>query len=95
MSEKLSSRCPNCGGTNLQTEPLYDYEEGLTDQLALFCVSCGHYMGEMPSELRGQMDTFRSSLPYLGDYPPGEAEAASAEIREFLLGRRAASPEFD
>ena len=95
MSEKLPSRCPNCGGTNLQTEPLYDYDEGLTDELALFCVSCGHYMGEMPSELRGRMVALRSGLPFLGDYVPDEADATSTETREFLLGRRAASPEFD
>lgn len=95
MSEKLPSRCPNCGGSNLQTEPLYDYEEGSTDELALFCVSCGHYIGEMPSELRGRMLALRNALPFLGDYVPDEAGTANTEIREFLLGRRAASPDFD
>lgn len=67
MGAKLPSRCPNCGGNNLQTEPLYDYEEGPTDELALFCFSCGHYLGEMPSELKGQMQALRSHLSYLTD----------------------------
>jgi DNA-directed RNA polymerase subunit N (RpoN/RPB10) len=62
MKEKLPSRCPNCGSDNLQTEPLYDYEEGPTDQLALFCVSCGRYIGEMPSALKGRMQSLRNLL---------------------------------
>jgi hypothetical protein len=98
MSEKLPSRCPNCGGTNLQTEPLYDEEEGPTEELALFCVSCGRYMGEMPSQLKGSMRDFRGSLSHFGAYrteAADEAEATAASVREFLLGRRAATPDFD
>jgi len=91
MSGKLPSRCPNCGGNNLQTEPLYDYEEGPTDELALFCVSCGHYLGEMPSHLKGQMQALRSRLSYLA----GDNLTEMSEVEAFLLSRKAASPDFD
>ncbi|MEI6043624.1 MAG: hypothetical protein WCS37_04430 [Chloroflexota bacterium] len=75
MDEKLASRCPNCGSTNLQTEPLYDYEEGPTEQLALFCVSCGRYMGEMPSKLKERMRALRSQLSALINQPAVEVSA--------------------
>lgn len=59
----FSNRCPKCGSTNLQTEPLYYYEwedESDEAELALFCVSCGHYLGEMPNHLQGQAEFLRS-----------------------------------
>jgi hypothetical protein len=54
------ARCPNCGSTNIQSEPLYAYEDeddyGWDDanepgNLAIFCVSCGHYLGEANTDL--------------------------------------------
>lgn len=65
-----SNRCPKCGSTNLQTEPLYYYEwedELEEDELALFCVSCGHYLGEMPNHLKAEAEVLRSkALSNLG-----------------------------
>jgi hypothetical protein len=90
MKEKLASRCPNCGSDNLQTEPLYDYEEGPTDQLALFCVSCGRYIGEMPSELKGRMQSLRSQLTFLENYSASEVTEESQ--REFQPERQADLP---
>lgn len=66
----LPGRCPNCGSTNIQAEPLYPYEDEYDDyaddqdtgDLAVFCVSCGHYLGEMHSELFDQMDSYRQQL---------------------------------
>ncbi len=92
MSEKLPSRCPNCGSDNLQTEPLYDEEEGPTGELALFCFSCGRYMGEMPSELQQKMQSYRQSL---SDLLPGQPQSETDTVREYLLGRRMASSDFD
>lgn len=75
MSTKpLPGRCPACGSTNIQAEPLYPYEDENGDDLdfgypedetgdtAVFCVSCGHYLGEMRSELTGRMSELRSNL---------------------------------
>ena len=69
--ESLKGRCPNCGSNNIQAEPLYPYEEDedyfsgraggdeAAGDLAVFCVSCGHYMGEMASQLTARMQTLR------------------------------------
>ena len=70
----------------------------MTGELALFCVSCGHYMGEMPSQLQDRMQSYRNSLLFASEYLPeqeAEVHQHSQAVREFLLGRRAASPEFD
>lgn len=68
---KLPGRCPSCGSTNIQGEPLYPYEDLLQEDfpaeddqgdVAVFCVSCGHYLGEMQSELTGRMQDFQDKL---------------------------------
>ncbi len=76
-SKPMSGRCPNCGSTNLQTEPIYPYEDEEyldsfehedTGDLAVFCVSCGHYMGEIASHLTARMQAVRSkALDQLAD----------------------------
>ncbi len=68
----LPGRCPNCGSTNIQAEPLYPYEDEEYDDygynqdepgdLAVFCVSCGHYLGEMDSELFERAKAMRRQL---------------------------------
>ena len=70
----LPGRCPNCGSNNIQAEPLYPYEyldeydygaetdDEENGDLAVFCVSCGHYLGEMDSELFDRMRKFRRDL---------------------------------
>ncbi|HEX2913084.1 MAG TPA: hypothetical protein VH186_19925 [Chloroflexia bacterium] len=70
--QKMSGRCPNCGSTNIQSEPLYPYDEEEDPyvyddneepgEIAVFCVSCGHYMGEMNSQLGEKMRSFRNQL---------------------------------
>ncbi len=69
---KMPGRCPNCGSSNIQAEPLYlydyddEYDFGYHDDekgdLAVFCVSCGHYLGEMQSELTARMQNYRQEL---------------------------------
>jgi hypothetical protein len=68
---KIPGRCPKCGSSNIQGEPLYPYEDlweedypAEEDQgdVAVFCVSCGHYMGEMQSELTSRMQDFQQRL---------------------------------
>ena len=70
----MPGRCPACGSTNIQGEPLYPYQdddgydidygydEDELGDVAVFCVSCGHYLGEMQSELSGRMYELRSGL---------------------------------
>lgn len=66
----LPGRCPACGSTNIQGEPLYPYdedeygydEEDVPGNVAVFCVSCGHYLGETDSSLLGRMQELRGSL---------------------------------
>lgn len=80
-SRKIESShyCPACGSTNIQSEPLYPYEdeydygydEDEMGDLAVFCVSCGHYLGEMKSELTSRMQDFRREL---GDWLPHKDE---------------------
>ncbi len=70
--KNLPGRCPACGSTNIQGEPLYPYDDdgweddsfGPDDEgdVAVFCVSCGHYLGEMQSELTGRMQSLRGDL---------------------------------
>jgi hypothetical protein len=73
---KIPGRCPKCGSNNIQAEPLYPYEADEYDwsadsgdapgDLAVFCVSCGHYLGEMDSELFDRMRAYRRQLaPWL------------------------------
>lgn len=69
---KMPGRCPNCGSNNIQAEPLYAYDDlweedypaddEETGDVAIFCVSCGHYLGEMESELTGRMQDFQRRL---------------------------------
>lgn len=69
---KMPGRCPNCGSSNIQAEPLYPYDdlweedypvdEDDQGDVAVFCVSCGHYLGEMQSELTGRMQDFQRRL---------------------------------
>lgn len=68
------ARCPNCGSNNIQGEPLYLYEDeddygyGYDDQndednnIAVFCVSCGHYLGETRSELFAKARALRQTV---------------------------------
>lgn len=87
-----SRSCPKCRSTNLQTEPIYDWEDGLTDEIALFCVTCGHYLGELSGTLHGQSQSLHNSLlSGLSNQPEG----LDSDIHNFLLGRGAASPDFD
>jgi hypothetical protein len=65
-NDKLSGKCPHCSSTNLSTEPVYldeedywEYDYGHADEdegqeIAVFCVTCGHYMGTISSDLRGK-----------------------------------------
>ena len=63
---KMPGRCPACDSTNIQAEPLYPYEQFEDDEdcgeLNVFCVSCGHFLGEMHSDLANQMRTYRAKL---------------------------------
>ncbi len=71
-SKSMPGRCPNCGSTNIQAEPLYPYDDEdeysyydeneieAEGDLAVFCVSCGHYMGEMASHLTARLHVVRS-----------------------------------
>jgi hypothetical protein len=69
---KMPGRCPNCGSNNIQAEPLYPYDDLWEEDypaddeevgdVAVFCVSCGHYLGEMQSELTGRMQDFLRRL---------------------------------
>jgi DNA-directed RNA polymerase subunit N (RpoN/RPB10) len=68
---KIPGRCPKCGSANIQGEPLYPYEDLFEEDypaeddqgdLAVFCVSCGHYLGEMQSELTGRLQDFQQKL---------------------------------
>jgi hypothetical protein len=62
----MNGKCPHCNSTNLSTEPVYlddeEWEYGVDDendpsgQIAVFCVTCGHYLGTIQSELRGKLD---------------------------------------
>lgn len=65
------ARCANCGSNNIQGEPLYLYEDEEDDfgydenddaNIAVFCVSCGHYLGETHSDLFEKAQNLRNSL---------------------------------
>ncbi len=92
-TENTSRSCPKCRSTNLQTEPIYDWEEGLTDEIALFCVNCGYYMGEFPSDLRSKGENLHTRL--LGQMGQSETQSNLSEIENYLWGRRTATPDFD
>jgi uncharacterized Zn finger protein len=72
MAENITSKCPHCGSTNLSTEPVYterEWEEsyGREDssadsQIALFCVTCGHFIGTVDSPLREKNRNLHSKL---------------------------------
>jgi hypothetical protein len=59
---KRRGYCPKCGSTNVATEPIYDEEDGLADEVALFCLTCGHYLGEVDFSLHEKMRDFRETL---------------------------------
>jgi transcription elongation factor Elf1 len=59
---KRKGYCPKCGSTNVATEPIYDDEEGLVDEIALFCLTCGHYLGEVEFGLHAKMRDFQENI---------------------------------
>jgi hypothetical protein len=98
MSEKAKTEvwmrsCPKCRSTNLQTEPLYDWDDGLTDEIGLFCVTCGHYLGETLNHLQNRSQNLHSSM--LSSFSQHHDQASLAEKEDALWGRNAASPDFD
>jgi len=73
MNSNLSDKCPHCGSSNLASEPVYSdtdewddeteqLEENYHSQVAIFCITCGHFIGEIKSELRGKTNSLHSSF---------------------------------
>ncbi|NWJ45137.1 MAG: hypothetical protein HXX08_04580 [Chloroflexi bacterium] len=73
MENKISGKCPHCSSTNLASEPvypfdetemIYDYddEEESETLIAVFCVTCGHYLGAVESELRQGKRDWHSTM---------------------------------
>lgn len=62
-NEKRRGYCPKCGSTNVASEPIYDEEEEIvTDYIALFCITCGHYLGEVEFSLHERMHNLRANI---------------------------------
>ena len=92
-TENTSRSCPKCRSTSLQTETIYDWDDGLADEIALFCVNCGYFMGEFPSDLRGKGENLHGRL--LGQMGQSATQNNLSEIESFLWGRHAATADFD